>query len=196
MPIKCQFKKMKFFHIIACLFLILLTSCAGLPNKPSEIKAQAKIEGNGITGTLQAIQADKGFVWVAVDLKGDPKIIKPGLHGVHIHEKGECVAEGEKPFKSAGGHFDPGPKGDTFPVENNHPYHLGDLPNIKIDPIGKGRMETFISSVSLADNPLTLFDTDKSAVIIHKLEDKRKSSGTADEAGGGRLACGIIELLN
>ena len=33
-------------------------------------------------------------------------------------------------FTSAGGHFDPGPAGNTDP-DANHPYHMGDLPNLE-----------------------------------------------------------------
>ena len=56
-------------------------------------------------------------------------------------------------------------------------------------------METFANSFSLSDGPTSLFDPDGSAIIIHKLPDQRKSGGTADEAGGARQACGVIELI-
>ncbi|WP_413198823.1 superoxide dismutase family protein [Nostoc piscinale] len=185
---------MKFISYIVIACLVLLTACASPSNGAGvPLKAQAQISGPGITGTLKAVQnTELQSVWVAVEIKGDPKILTPGLHGVHIHEKGACETGTEKPFSSAGGHFDPGPFGSSTPVEKNHPYHLGDLPNIKINPLGQGRLEAFISSVTLGDSPISLFDGDGSAVIIHKLQDQKKSGGTADEAGGGRLACGAI----
>lgn len=187
---------MKFISYIVIAFLLLLTACSSpAKNAGAEFKAQAPISGPGIQGTLTATQNETGFVWLAVELKGDPKILTPGLHGVHIHEKGACQEGTEKPFSSAGGHFDPGPFGSSTPVEKNHPYHLGDLPNIKINPLGQGRLEAFISSVSLSQGPISLFDSDGSAVIIHKLIDQKKAGGTADEAGGGRLACGAIALV-
>ena len=40
-------------------------------------------------------------------------------------------------FTSAGGHFDPGPNGNTDP-DANHPYHMGDLPNMEVDANGNG----------------------------------------------------------
>ncbi|MBD2436788.1 superoxide dismutase family protein [Nostoc sp. FACHB-110] len=187
---------MKFISYILMAFLLLLTACSSpVHSSGAELKAQAPISGPSIQGTLKATQTENGFVWMAVELNGDPKILTPGLHGVHIHEKGSCQAGTEKPFTSAGGHFDPGPFGSSTPVEKNHPYHLGDLPNIKINPLGQGRLEAFISSVSLKEGPLSLFDNDGSAVIIHKLTDQKKAGGTADEAGGGRLACGAIALV-
>jgi len=188
---------MKFISYIVIACLLLLTACVSPTNGASpQLKAQAQISGPGISGTLKATQTENGFVWMAVELKGDPKILTPGLHGVHIHEKGACQEGTEKPFTSAGGHFDPGPFGSSTPVEKNHPYHLGDLPNIKINPLGQGRLEAFVSSVTLSDGPTSLFDSDGSAVIIHKLTDQKKAGGTADEAGGGRLACGAIAKAN
>ncbi|MBE9005832.1 superoxide dismutase family protein [Fortiea sp. LEGE XX443] len=187
---------MKFISYIVAACLLLLTACSSPAQGSSpQLKAQAQINGPGIEGTVKAIQTEKGFVWLAVELKGDPKILTPGLHGVHIHEKGACQEGTERPFSSAGGHFDPGPSGSSTPVEKNHPYHLGELPNIKINPIGQGRLEVFVSSVTLSEGPVSLFDADGSAIIIHKLMDQRKAGGTADEAGGGRLACGAIALV-
>jgi len=187
---------MKFISYIVIAFLLLLTACASpIQGSESQLKAQAAISGSSIQGTLKATQTENGFVWLALELKGDPKILTPGPHGVHIHEKGACETGTEKPFSSAGGHFDPGPFGSSTPVEKNHPYHLGDLPNIKINPVGQGRLEAFVSSVTLSEGPISLFDGDGSAIIVHKLMDKRKPGGTADEAGGGRLACGAIALM-
>lgn len=187
---------MKFIAYIVIGFLLLLTACSSPAGTTgTELKAQAPINGPGIKGSLTATQTPTGAVSLAVELNGDPQILTPGLHGVHIHEKANCQENAEKPFASAGGHFDPGPFGSSTPVEKNHPYHLGDLPNITINSQGQGRLETFVSSVSLSDGPISLFDSDGSAVIIHKLADQRKASGTADEAGGGRLACGAIALV-
>jgi len=187
---------MKFIYHLALILLVLRSACSSSgENVSKNVQAQAAIAGSGITGTFKAMQTANGFVWVAVELQGDPNVIKPGLHGIHIHEKGVCEAQLEKPFSSAGGHFDPGPFGSSTPVEKNHPYHLGDLQYIKISVLGKGRMETFSNSFTLSDSPTSLFDSDGSAVILHKLVDQKKAGGTADEAGGGRQACGVIQLV-
>lgn len=187
---------MKLIYHLALILLLLISACSSSgENATKNVQAKAAIAGPGITGTLNATQTANGFVWVAVELQGDPKVITPGLHGVHIHEKGVCEAQLEKPFSSAGGHFDPGPFGSSTPVEKNHPYHLGDLQNIKVSVVGKGRMETFSNSFTLTDSPTSLFDSDGSAVIVHKLVDQKKAGGTADEAGGGRQACGVIQLV-
>ena len=157
--------------------------------------AKAQISGFGIAGTLNLRQKSNGYILVDAVLQGDPKTLTPGLHGFHIHETGACEEKTPTPFSSAKGHFDPGPFGSSVPVEANHPYHLGDLPNLTVDESGRGTLKTVTSRFSLSSSPVSLFDRDGSAVILHKLIDQSKTGGTAAEAGGGRLACGVIEAV-
>jgi superoxide dismutase, Cu-Zn family len=161
-------------------------------NNQSVTVANVKIEGQGIVGQAKFVESAPGFVLVTIEVKGDSKILTPGLHGIHFHAVGSCES-GATPFSGAGGHFDPGPNGSSTPVEANHPYHLGDLPNLVVDAQGMGRLQTTTSRISLADSPTTAFDADGTAIIIHANQDQIKTGGTAAEAGGGRLACGIIQ---
>ena len=46
---------------------------------------------------------------------------------MHIHEVGLCEAPA---FTTAGSHLDLGPAGSNLPVDANHPYHTGDIPNL------------------------------------------------------------------
>src|SRR5262245_4719179 len=74
-------------------------------------KAKAVISGpNGITGTALLVEDGNGNVVVTVLVKGPPTVLTPGRHGVHIHEVGSCEAPA---FTSAGGHYDPGPNGNS-----------------------------------------------------------------------------------
>src|SRR3989344_5057749 len=129
-------------------------------------KAHAILEGNGITGEAhfqELIFKTQILVKVTVSLKGDPAKLTPGLHAVHIHEKGTC--EGE--FKCAGGHFDPGPSSNTDPDEN-HPFHAGDLPNIEINENGEGILEAVTTRVTLTDGPLSILTAKEgTALMIH-----------------------------
>ncbi len=160
---------------------------------PPTTNAKAQITGPGITGNLKLRQDPGGFVWVYLNLQGDPAILTPGLHGFHIHQTGSCQEGQQPPFISAGGHFDPGPYGNTTPVEANHPYHLGDLPNAEIDETGRGKLSAITTRFTLSESPLTVFDSDGSAVIVHALTDQMIAGGTAAQTGGPRLACGVIE---
>jgi len=181
--------------VVASIFVLFaITSKVSFAQTPTNF-AKARIYGPDIMGELRLQQAADGMVIVNLDLKGDPTVLAPGLHGVHFHEKSICEADIQPRFSTAGGHFDPGPFGNSTPVEQNHPYHLGDLPNIKIDEDGEGKLRTITSRVSLYPSPITLFDQDGSAIIIHQLRDEMVAEGTAAQSGGPRLACGVIEQI-
>ena len=113
-----------------------------------------------------------------------------GEHAIHVHQTASCT-----PCGSAGGHFDPGNFGMTNP-DANHPFHSGDLINIESlsDAAGvQAMMTTNTSRFTLSDGPLSLFDGDGSAFIIHDLADSYCPDGEAAGcAGGSRAACGII----
>jgi Cu-Zn family superoxide dismutase len=114
-----------------------------------------------------------------------------GKHAVHIHATGNCT-----PCAAAGGHFDPGPAGNTSP-DGNHPFHSGDLINLVVGSRGSGSLSTTTSRVTISAGPLSLFDADGSAFIIHVAPDTYCPDGeVAGCAGGARAACGIIRLDN
>lgn len=162
---------------------------------PEVLRARATIEGapgSGISGEAVFTEIVSRYspvseVRVVVRVAG----LAPGLHGFHIHENGTC----EAPFTTAGGHFDPGPFGSSTPVDANHPYHAGDLPNLEANEAGVGHLEYVTSRVTLrrnAANDLSVFDANGSAVIVHLNED-RGANGVTGASGGPRIACGVIE---
>ncbi len=122
-------------------------------------------------------------VEVALVLNGMP----PGRHAVHIHETAACT-----PCAAAGGHFDPGPNSNPSP-DGNHPFHSGDLVNITINSSGRGVMYTTTSRITLSPGPLSVFDANGSAIIVHVDPDTYCPGGpVANCAGGARQACGIV----
>ena len=88
---------------------------------------------------------------ITLDVKG----LTPGRHGVHLHQTGKCEPE----FTAAGGHFDPGPASNTDP-DANHPFHMGDIPNLEVGSDGRGQMKILTSRVTLSEGPLSVFDAD------------------------------------
>lgn len=137
------------------------------------------------TAILRERNSEEGVKVIDVKLK--VKGLAPGKHAVHIHEVGTCT-----PCGAAGGHFDPGPASNSNP-DGNHPFHSGDLINIKVKNNGKGSIKTTTSRITLSPGPLSLFDGDGSAFIIHVNEDGYCPDGAvAGCAGGARAACGII----
>lgn len=120
---------------------------------------------------------------VALSIAGLPD----GTHAVHIHEAGACA-----PCSAAAGHFDPGPNSNSSP-DGNHPFHSGDLVNVKVRK-GLGMLRTTTTRVTLSPGPLSLFDTNGSALIIHVGSDSYCPDGAvAGCAGGARAACAVIE---
>jgi Cu-Zn family superoxide dismutase len=155
----------------------------------STARAHATISGEGVTGTADIVEMayDTGTeVEVTVTAKG----LKPGLHGVHFHAVGKC----EPPaFTAAGGHFDPGPAGNTDP-DVNHPYHLGDIPNLRVGADGSGTLQARTTRVTVSAGPLSLMDADGSAIIIHANPDQGiTGEAKSGVSGGPRAACGVIE---
>lgn len=150
--------------------------------------AVAEIKGEGITGTATFSEVTHGTA-PAVHIELSVSGLKPGRHGVHLHAVGKC----EPPaFTAAGGHFDPGPAGNTDP-DANHPYHMGDLPNLVVGDDGKGTLTAVTTRVTLTDGPLSVFDSDGTAIIVHANPDQgitgEPKSGVS---GGPRAACGVL----
>ena len=163
------------------------------------VSAQAAIAGDGITGTAEFREVDAQLAgdhdmkymtgMKAVEITVTVSGLKPGAHGMHLHAVGKCEAPG---FTTAGGHFDPGPNGVGDP-DTNHPYHMGDLPNLVATAAGKATVKAITTRVTLGDGPLSLFDADGTAIIIHGNPDQGVTGETKSGLSGGpRVACGVV----
>jgi superoxide dismutase, Cu-Zn family len=150
-------------------------------------KASAKVTGEKISGTVEFNEyqvANGSLVQVVFNLQGVP----PGTHGVHVHNVGRCDAP---EFTSAGGHFDPGPAGNADP-DLNHPFHSGDLPNIVANATGAVTATSYTTRFNLG-GPLSPFDADGAALIIHQNPDTYQTGTKGQGVGGGTpIACGVI----
>jgi Cu-Zn family superoxide dismutase len=153
----------------------------------TDVRAHATIAGKGITGTAdftETVQGTGRIVEIRVTATG----LTPGRHGVHLHAIGKC----EPDFTAAGGHFDPGPASNTDP-DANHPYHMGDIPNLEVGQDGRGTMTIRTTRVTLSTGPLSLFDTDGTAIIIHGNPDQEiTGEPKSGVSGGPRVACGVV----
>lgn len=166
-------------------------------NKKITSYANATIKGSDILGKADFTEYDVDgwkYVHLRLEIKGDPSTLKPGKHAVHIHEKADCGCDG---FKCAGGHFDPGPSGNTD-ADANHGYHAGDLPNIIIDESGHGILEAITTRVTLSAGPVSILDTPKgTSLMIHANEDPHTPGESGSGVSGGpRLACGEIKIVS
>jgi Cu-Zn family superoxide dismutase len=143
-------------------------------------KATCKLEpksGSQVTGTLTFTKTGTD-----VQVVGDISGLKPGKHGFHLHEKGDCSAPDAA---SAGAHFDFGGQhkhGGPATTER----HAGDLGNIEADASGKAHIDwKGKMSLSGADTIIG------KSVVVHEKEDDLKTDPSGNS--GARLACGVIE---
>lgn len=134
-------------------------------------------EGNSVTGKVTFAQ-EGDDLYIIADFEG----LKPGEHGFHIHEKGDCSAHDAS---SAGGHFNPTNKQHGGP--NDEERHAGDLGNVTADETGKAHYE-FTDKVLKLHGETNIIGR---SVVVHADRDDLKTQPTGNS--GARIGCGVIE---
>jgi Cu-Zn family superoxide dismutase len=159
--------------------LAALCALAAFARAQDVTKATATLEpksGSQVTGTVTfAMSGDE------VQVVADVQNLKPGKHGFHIHEKGDCSSPDAL---SAGGHFNPMHQHHGGP--HTAERHVGDFGNIEVDASGKGHL-VWKGKLDLS-GPNSIIGK---SVVVHEKADDLKT----DPAGnsGARIACGVIE---
>lgn len=170
--------------LLSSLSLVLLIGCAAQkPMQQAEeaplVMAHADINPTGKkgpTGRVEFIQ-EGSQVRVQASISG----LKEGLHGFHIHEKGDCGDGG----KAAGGHYNPMGHDHSGPDEAMR--HMGDMGNLKANAKGYAILNMLLDGVELTgENSIR-----GRGLIIHEKADDLKTQPTGD--AGGRIGCGIIQ---
>lgn len=159
--------------------LVLGLALAGpVEATPHSDKAQAVLkdaDGNRV-GEVRLLDGPNGTL-VRAEFDGLPE----GEHAFHVHAVGECTP----PFKSAGGHFNPGGFDHGFASPGG--YHAGDMPNLHVPESGELRVAVFNPRLGLDDK---LFDEDGAAIVIHEGADDYATDPAG--AAGPRIACGVL----
>jgi len=143
-------------------------------------KASATIEGrsgSSLTGTAE-FMVHGGQMMVTVSVKG----ATPGVHAVHIHEKGDCSAPDAT---SAGAHFNPG--GHQHGSPDSKERHAGDFGNMTVAADGTGSLMVHTDMLTM-EGPNSVVGR---AIIIHEKEDDFVTQPTGN--AGGRIGCGVIK---
>lgn len=160
--------------------LLALGGCATPVASNHELARAGIVDASGHAIGSALISERAGVVTLTVQVAG----LKPGPHGIHLHNVGQCVAPA---FASAGGHLNPGMH--QHGMQNPAGSHLGDLPNISVAADGAGAAAIVLPG-QWADLSQHIFDADGTAVVLHAGPDDYRS----DPAGnsGGRIACGVL----
>lgn len=109
--------------------------------------------------------------------------LKPGAHGFHIHDKGDCSAPDGT---SAGGHFNPTKQTHGHPDHAAH--HLGDMPVLEANAQGEASFRSKLSGVTLDSGEVGIIGR---SLIIHADADDFTSQPAGNS--GARIACGVIK---
>ena len=166
--------------------VLALTGCDGDDGESLHQEAIAEIRPTTESGSDVAGEAvftqDGDDIMLTVDIRN----ASPGLHAVHIHATGDCsAADGT----SAGGHWNP--TGEDPGRWGGESFHLGDLGNIPVGSDETGYIERTTDLWELGTG--SDLDVVGKAIIVHAGEDDFVSQPSG--AAGGRIACGVIELV-
>ena len=144
------------------------------------IHARAEIVNTAgeVVGWAKFTEDATGTLHVNVHVTG----LTPGLHGIHIHNTAACVLGTTPAFSSAGPHHNP--------LGALHGNHAGDLPNLTVNEAGRGHLNATSDGATLSPGPVTLFDLNGSAIVIHANPDDHVTNPTGNS--GARVACGVI----
>lgn len=109
--------------------------------------------------------------------------IPAGTYGAHVHMVGQC--DGPR-FTTAGAHWNPTTRqhGRLNPQGSHH----GDLPNLVVEPDGRGRLSAALQGQY--DGAGGLMDADGAALVIHARPDDELTDPTGNS--GDRIACAVL----
>jgi Cu-Zn family superoxide dismutase len=144
------------------------------------ICAVQPLDNSGVAGTVTFVQTPAG-----VEIRARLTGLKPGEHGFHIHEFGDCsAADGT----CAGGHFNP--TGMPHGGPDSAQRHAGDLGNIVADSQGKAEYRRLDKVIQL-DGPHSIIGR---SIVVHAGRDDLTSQPAGN--AGGRIACGAIGIAD
>ena len=167
------------FSLLATLTAFAIVGCASQKEAAKKADAVAVLtptKGNNVQGTVYFIKVADG-----VRVEGEVTGLKPGMHGFHVHEKGDCSAPDAS---SAGSHYNPTgmPHGEPSAAKR----HIGDFGNIEANAGGIAHFSKVDHTISL-EGPNSVIGH---GLILHaNPDDFSQPVGNA----GPRVACGVIE---
>ena len=157
-----------------------MTDPAVADEPPAAARAVAIVtpaSGSTVTGTITFTRQATG-VEVHVLLEG----LTPGMHGLHVHETGDCSASDAL---SAGDHFNP--THAPHAARDAMMRHVGDLGNVEADAAGRVDV-TFTDRLLALSGESSILNR---SIIVHADPDDFTSQPVGNS--GARIGCGVIE---
>jgi len=164
------------------MIVFLFVFLAGCQNETTARKVDMYNGSGDMIGTA-AFSEGKDGVNIKVKVTG----LKPGPHGIHIHEIPSCKGPD---FKSAGNHLNP--EGKKHGLMNQDGAHLGDLPNIQADGSGKADANLTVSGATMKEGKKSLLNKAGSSIVITDDPDDGMTEPSGDS--GQRIACGELNV--
>ncbi|GGC94665.1 superoxide dismutase [Cu-Zn] [Flavobacterium lutivivi] len=171
-------KKIVFSSFIAIVLIIACKSGSETKSNSLTINLEPK-SGSTVSGTATFTEKN-GTVTFTTKISG----LKPGVHGIHIHEKADCSAADAA---SAGGHWNPTHTKHGKWTDAEH--HKGDIGNITADEKGNATMtlKTTEWCIGCGDETKDILGK---GLIVHANPDDFTTQPTGN--AGGRIACSAI----
>ena len=176
-------------RLLIGLLAISVTLGGGLATSAQDVAdpTGSSVEGMRISPLIDVDGNEVGLVAFGNDGEGVGGTIMvrglaAGEHGIHLHGSGNCDPAGEKPFDSAGPHFNP--------EELLHGSHAGDIGNLIADENGDAVFELGSATWMLDDSTHGLADSDGTALVIHETVDDLVTDPSGNS--GARIACAVL----
>ena len=165
------------------LCVTMLAACAShkgstIYEDPSAVAVLSPTQGNSVHGTVTFVRTS-GVALVNVNMTG----FKPNsMHGMHIHESGDCTA---RDASSAGEHFNPTSAEHGGPEKASR--HSGDLGNVTADSKGEIYASFKVGEIAFGTGQDSIIGR---GLVVHAGADDLTSQPAGNS--GARVACGLI----
>lgn len=178
---------MKIMSVLMCVVSLVVGAVLGgyyyhlLPIHAVHSSARAVIHptrGNQVSGVVNFTQTENG-----VHVIGEFHGLKPGKHGFHVHEFGDCTSDDGM---CTGGHFNPTNAPHGAPTDKH--VHVGDFGNIVADEDGNARYDEINHHIKLF-GPHSIIGR---GLIVHADPDDLKTQPTGNS--GKRIGCGVVGI--
>ena len=174
------FAAMKKLALLSIPMMLVFATCRSAKPGPMAMAMLAATGTNTAVGMVHFQEMADGSVEVSLDMKNVP----PGVHGFHVHDKGDCGDNGN----AAGGHFNPTSMPHGAPDAVSH--HAGDFGNVTADASGTIKTTFTTHSITVSAGPRSVVGH---AVVLHGNPDDltTQPSGNA----GPRISCGVVTAM-